>query len=147
VSAERQRPSMTTLDGPEPLRPPDGYGNHAREGGTTPPDAGRTILTNLRCPVCTASFIAYKDQLQNIGGNGTARYVVVSPCCTAIVDWGNVVNTPSPLHMTVALWNGYLKCVDTSRGPTLILFERDVKALLDLHEYAQSWTNANVPLP
>jgi hypothetical protein len=127
---------MTTLDGPEPLRPPDGYGNHAREGGTTPPDAGRTILTNLRCPVCTTSFIAYKDQLQEIG-NG--RTVVVSPCCTAVVDWSNVVpeNTPPPFHMTVALWNGYLKCVSTSRGPTLILFDRDVQALLELHSFAE----------
>jgi hypothetical protein len=142
MSAER--PTMTTLDGPEPIRPPDGYGNHTREGGTTPPDAGRTILTNLRCPVCTTSFIAYKDQLQEIG-NG--RTVVVSPCCTAVVDWSNVVNAPPPLHMTVALWNGYLKGITTSRGPTLFLFERDIRALLDLHEYAQSWTNANVPLP
>jgi hypothetical protein len=144
---------MTTLDGPEPIRPPDGYGNHAREGGTTPPDAtaivaGRTILTNLRCPVCKTSFIAYKDQLQNIGGNGPVRNILISPCCTAAIEWSNEREVaPPPLHMTVALWNGYLKGISTSRGSPFFLFERDVQALLDLHEHAQSWTNANVPPP
>jgi len=46
---------------------------------------------------------------------------------------------PSALAMTVALWSGYLKAISVSRGPALLVFERDVRAMLELHDLAQNY--------
>lgn len=43
---------------------------------------------------------------------------------------------PSFLSMTAALWNGYLKAISVSRGPALLLSDRDVLAMEELREIA-----------
>lgn len=112
-----------------------------RRAGDTPasadPNAGRTILSNLRCPICLNSFVAYKDELQLVHG----QLSVLSPCCTAVVRYPNErepIPTPRAADATTChLWNGYLKAIGVSRGPTLLLVPRDIKALLDLRKFAE----------
>jgi hypothetical protein len=42
------------------------------------------------------------------------------------------------------LWNGYLKAITVSRGPSLILCDRDVKAMLELLEMSKGLSS---PIP
>lgn len=126
------------------IQPPPNYGNTATREGASAPDAalrwdcGHLTTEHPRAEAARcrdAQFVHSSAHDTRLDG-GRAALV-------AQLDEMVEKTTPSSLSMTVALWNGYLKGISTSRGPSLFLFERDVRALLELHTFAWTWNEKN----